>query len=115
MDCAHKCCVHHLANSNEEVVLEGKVRFCSLPAARLLIVGSPAEFPMQMGHAGGLASLYSEDIVSPVLMEQPLFGSQIHGDCSECSVIAAYREICWGRRMRSLMAKLLLRTRGLLE
>lgn len=44
-----------------------KVSFSSVPAERMQIVGSLAEFFMQIGHAGRVASLYSKGIVSPVL------------------------------------------------
>lgn len=65
-DC--KCFLHYLANGNEEVVLQGKARFGSVPSERVQIVGSPAEFLMQIGQASRVASLYSKDIVSPVLV-----------------------------------------------
>lgn len=38
-------------NSNGKVVLEGKVRLGSVPAERMQIVCSPAEFLMQIGPA----------------------------------------------------------------
>lgn len=62
-----ECFLHQLANSNTEVVLAVKVSFSSVPAERMQIVGSLAEFFMQIGHAGRVASLYSKGIVSLVL------------------------------------------------
>lgn len=56
-----------VSNSNTEVVLEVKVKFSSVPAERMQIVGSPAEFLMQIGLAGRVASLYCKGPVSPVL------------------------------------------------
>lgn len=40
------------------MVLEVKVRLGSVPAERVQIVNSPAEFGMQIGCAGRVASLY---------------------------------------------------------
>lgn len=73
----------------------------SVPAERMQIVGGVAEFLMQIAPASRVASLYSKGIVSSVLIERALFGSQIPGDCSKCvcsPVIADYGQICWGRK-----------------
>lgn len=46
------CFLQHIANSEEEVVLEGKVRLGSVLAERMQIVGWATECLMQLGHAG---------------------------------------------------------------
>lgn len=86
MEYDHKSFLHHLANSNKEMVLEGKVRVHSAPAERMQITGCPAEFLMQIGLSGRLASVYWKDIVSPVLVpdEAAPFWKSDSGDCSEC-------------------------------
>lgn len=93
------CFLQHVANSEEDAVLEGKVRLGSVPAERMHIVGGATECLMQVGHAGRGAVLYPKGIGSSVLIPDraaPFWKSDFSRTLpSACSVIADYREICW--------------------